>query len=172
MVKMPMRMFISCLAELRSQTATSWINNTTGRPEWTTDILMRTTWTFSSAAQLVFGRNAVHQLGDLARSIPAKKIFVVTDAILAKAGVLEPVHASLSQAGIRVGIFEGGQAEPSLKLADECAAAARKFGPDAVLGLGGGSYMDVAKMAGFLLTHGGKAADYIGDSKVRGPILP
>jgi alcohol dehydrogenase class IV len=133
---------------------------------------MRTTWTFSTASQLVFGRHAVQQLGDLARAIPAKKVFVVTDTILAKAGVLDPVHASLGQAGINVGIFEGGQAEPSLKVADECAAAARKFGPDAVLGLGGGSNMDVAKMAAILLTHGGKAGDYVGDSRVPGPILP
>src|SRR5437763_15536585 len=107
---------------------------------------MRTTWTFSAAAQLVFGRNAARQIGDLVRSIPARKVFVVTDRTLIGAGVWEPVRASLAEAGISIGRFEGGQAEPSLKLADECADVARKFAPDAVLGLGGGSNMDVAKM--------------------------
>jgi len=133
---------------------------------------MRTTWTFSSAAQLLFGRNSVRQTGDLARSIPARKVFVVTDHTLIGAGVWDPVHASLAEAGISVAMFEGGQAEPSLKLADECAAAAGKFGPDAVLGLGGGSNMDVAKMTAILLAHGGRAGDYVGDSKVPGPTLP
>src|SRR5580700_2874110 len=133
---------------------------------------MRTTWTFSSAAQLLFGRDSVRQTGDLARSIPARKVFVVTDRTLVAAGVWEPVRASLAEAGVSISMFEGGQAEPSLKLADECAAAAGKFGPDAVLGLGGGSNMDVAKMTAILLAHGGRAGDYIGDSKVPGPTLP
>ena len=133
---------------------------------------MRTTWTFSSAAQLLFGRDSVRQIGDLARSIPARKIFVVTDRTLVNAGVWEPVRASLAEASISTAIFEGGQAEPSLKLADECAAAAGKFGPDAVLGLGGGSNMDVAKMTAILLAHGRRAADYVGDSKVPGPTVP
>jgi len=133
---------------------------------------MRTTWTFHSAASLVFGRDAVHQLGDLVRTLPAKKVFVATDRNLIKAGVWAPVHASLSNAGVAIEIFDGGQAEPALKLADECAAKAKQFGPDAVLGLGGGSNMDVAKMTAILLMHGRKASDYIGDSRVPGPILP
>ena len=133
---------------------------------------MRTTWTFHSAQSLVFGRDAVHQIGDIAQKIRAKRVFVVTDHTLIQAGVFEPVHASLSNAGISIGVLEGGQAEPSLKLADECAHAARQFGPQAVLGLGGGSNMDVAKMTAILLVHGGRAADYIGDSRVPGPVLP
>lgn len=133
---------------------------------------MRTTWTFSSSSQLVFGREAIRQLGDLTRTLPAKRVFVVTDPVLVKAGVLDPVHASLSEAGVNVEIFEEGQAEPSLKLADHCAAQARSYGPEAIIGLGGGSNMDVAKMAAILLTHGGKAGDYIGDGRVPGPVLP
>lgn len=133
---------------------------------------MRTTWTFSSASQLVFGRDAIHRLGDIARTLPAKRVFVATDSIIAKVGILDLVHASLSQAGIAAKIWEDGRPEPSLKLADQCAAQARSFGPDSIVGLGGGSNMDVAKMTAILLTHGGKAKDYIGDGRVPGPILP
>jgi alcohol dehydrogenase class IV len=133
---------------------------------------MRTTWTFSSAAQLIFGRDAVRQLGDAARTLRAKKAFVVTDRTLIDAGVWEPVRTSLSDAGLAWRLFEGGQAEPSLTLADECAAVAAKFNPDVVIGLGGGSNMDVAKMTAILLNHGGKAGQYIGDGKVPGPVRP
>jgi alcohol dehydrogenase class IV len=133
---------------------------------------MRTTWTFHSANQLIFGRDGVHQLGDLVRELPAKRLFVVTDCNLIKAGVWEPVHASLSNSGIIVELFDGGQAEPALTLADECAARAKEFAPDAILGLGGGSNMDVAKMSAILLAYGGKADDYVGDSRVPGPVLP
>jgi alcohol dehydrogenase class IV len=121
---------------------------------------------------LVFGRNAVEEVGDLVRSLPARRVFVVTDRILVEAGILDEVHGPLSEAGLSVGIFDDGQAEPSLQLAQSCAAAARKFGPDAVLGLGGGSNMDVAKMTAILLTHGKSPRDWLGDSLVPGPIMP
>src|SRR6266571_3342054 len=133
---------------------------------------MRTTWTFCSAGQLIFGRYAVRQVGDAARTLRAKKAFVVTDGTLIEAGVWEPVRVSLSEAGLIWQVFAGGQAEPSLKLADECAAVAAKFDPDVVIGVGGGSNMDVAKMTAVLLAHGGKSADYIGDGKVPGPVRP
>ncbi len=133
---------------------------------------MRTTWTFHSAGALVFGRHAADQLGDIARRLPARRVFVVTDAVLAKAGVVDAVVRPLRDAEVAVEVFDGGQPEPSLKLAAECAAAARRWGPDALLGLGGGSNMDVAKMAAVLLAHGGDARDYLGDDRIPGPTVP
>jgi alcohol dehydrogenase class IV len=133
---------------------------------------MRTTWTFHSATSLIFGRDAVLQTGELVRAVPAKRLFVVTDRKLIEAGVFDRLRAPLAEAGIAVELFADGEPEPSLHLADECAAKAKAIGPDAVLGLGGGSNMDVAKMVGILLTHGGKAKDHIGDGKIPGPILP
>jgi alcohol dehydrogenase class IV len=133
---------------------------------------MRTTWTFHSASSLIFGCNSILQAGELIRALPAKRLFLVTDRTLLEAGVYDQVRAPLAEAGVAVEIFAGGQPEPSLHLADECAAKARAFQPDAVLGLGGGSNMDVAKMVAVLLTHGGKAKDHIGDGKIPGPILP
>jgi alcohol dehydrogenase len=131
---------------------------------------MRTTWTFHSALSLVFGRHAVDQLGDIARRLPAGRLFVVTDAALEKVGVVEKVVGSLREAGLAVEVFGGGQAEPSLKLVAGCVEQARAYGPNAILGLGGGSNMDVAKMTAVLLAHGGEARDYLGDDRVPGPI--
>lgn len=133
---------------------------------------MRTTWTFASATQLVFGRGAAALLGDCLRRLGATRVFVVTDRNLIEAGVWEPVRVSLAEAGVSWQMFDEGQAEPSLHLADRCADAARQFQPDAVVGLGGGSNMDVAKMAAVLLRHGGAARDFLGDGRVPGPIAP
>jgi alcohol dehydrogenase class IV len=133
---------------------------------------MRTTYTFHSAGSLVFGRNAAGQLGDIARRLPARRMFVVTDTVLTKAGVLEAVIGPLRQAGVTVEVFDDGQPEPSLKLVVECAAVAQRYGPDTILGLGGGSNMDVAKLTAVLLAHGGDARDYLGDDRIPGPILP
>jgi alcohol dehydrogenase len=133
---------------------------------------MRTTWTFHSAGSLVFGRDAVMQVGDIVRRASLRRAFIVTDAVLEKVGVVEKVVGPLHDAGVTVEIFAGGQAEPSLNLVAECAAKARAYGPDAVIGLGGGSNMDVAKMTSVLLAHGGEARDYLGDDRLPGPILP
>ncbi|MHC2484612.1 alcohol dehydrogenase class IV [Rhizobium leguminosarum] len=53
-----------------------------------------------------------------------------------------------------------------------CVEAARGFGPDMVIGIGGGSCLDMAKCASLLLAHGGALADYYGEFKVPGPVLP
>src|SRR5436305_5900570 len=103
---------------------------------------MRTTWTFHSAGSLVFGRGATGQLGDLARRLPARRVFVVTDAVLAKVGAVEAMLRPLRAAGVAVEVFDGGQPEAPLGLVTECTAAARRFAPDVLLGLGGGSNMD------------------------------
>jgi alcohol dehydrogenase class IV len=133
---------------------------------------MRTTWSFHSAGSLVFGRHAVGLLGDIARRLPARRVFVVTDAVLAKVGAVSAAVGPLREAGVAVEVFEGGQPEPSLKLVEACATAARGFGPDALIGLGGGSNMDVAKMTAVLLAHSGDARDYLGDDLIPGPIPP
>jgi alcohol dehydrogenase len=133
---------------------------------------MRTTWTFHSAGSLVFGRHAAGQLGDIACRLPARRVFVVTDTALAKVGVVEAAIRPLRDAGVAVEVFDGGQAEAPLGLIAPCAAAAKRFGPDALLGLGGGSNMDVAKMTAVLLAHGGDARDYLGDDRIPGPTMP
>src|SRR5690606_20101181 len=52
------------------------------------------------------------------------------------------------------------------------ADAAREFAPDLVIGVGGGSCLDMAKCVALLLTHGGRPDDYYGELKVPGPVLP
>lgn len=133
---------------------------------------MRTTWTFHSAGQLVFGPGAVAQLGALARELALKRVLVVSDRALAAAGVLVPVEGALGEAGIDFRVFDGGQPEPSLELVDECLSVGRSFKPDAVLGLGGGSNMDLAKCVALLLSRGGALRDYVGDGRVPGPVMP
>lgn len=133
---------------------------------------MRTTWTFHSAGELVFGRHATQLLGEIAPRLGARRILLITDSVLVKAGIVEAVHVPLSEAGVEVKVFSGGEPEPSTRAAEAAIALGRDFRPDAVLGLGGGSNMDLAKIAAVVLTHGGKPLDYAGDDKVPGPVLP
>jgi alcohol dehydrogenase class IV len=133
---------------------------------------MRTVWTFHTAQSIVFGRDAVRQLGDIATRLRAKKALIVTDAILDKAALLERARQPLVAAGLNVAAFTGGEPEPSMKAAVACFEQAKAFQPDLLVGLGGGSNMDLAKLAATLLKHGGSPRDYVGDDKIPGPIFP
>ena len=133
---------------------------------------MRTTWTFHTAGQLIFGRGAVRRLGEEALRMRLRKILIVTDKHLVEAGLLALVRMPLESVGVSIEVFDGGEPEPSIELAEALVAAARESKPDGILGLGGGSNMDLAKIAATLLTHGGAVRDYVGEDKVPGPVLP
>jgi alcohol dehydrogenase class IV len=133
---------------------------------------MRETWTFHSAGQLLFGRNAVRQLGDVARRLGAERLLIVTDPKVAGAGLVDRVRAPLEESDIRVKVFEGGEPEPSLRAAEAAIDAAEHFRANAVLGLGGGSNMDLAKITAVILAHDGVPRDFFGDDRIPGPIWP
>jgi alcohol dehydrogenase len=133
---------------------------------------MRTTWTFYSAGRILFGRNATAHLDEVTVGLNIKRLLLVTDSVLVQAGLVDQVHGTLSEAGVTVELFTGGEPEPSLEVAYQAIAAGRDFRPDAVLGLGGGSNMDLAKITATVLTHRGTPGMYFGDGKVPGPIMP
>jgi alcohol dehydrogenase class IV len=129
-------------------------------------------WTFHSAGQIIFGRNAVLQLGEIVEQLGVKRVLIVTDANLVKNGLVGRVRSPLTERGVTVDVFNGGEAEPSLRAAQACIDQGQRFRPDAVLGLGGGSNMDLAKITATVLTHGGSPRDYVGEFKIPGAILP
>jgi alcohol dehydrogenase class IV len=133
---------------------------------------MRTTWTFHTAGQLVFGPHSTERVGEVAVGLGIRRLLLVTDAILVGNGLADEVLAPLRESGVTVELFSGGEPEPSLRAAYNAIAAGRDFRPDAVLGLGGGSNMDLAKITAVVLTHGGTPSMYIGDGKIPGPIMP
>lgn len=133
---------------------------------------MRTTWSFQIAGKLVFGRHAVRQLGQVAGEIGAARILVVADPSLLDAGVVEQVTSPLAAAGIDIEVSTAGEPDPPIHGVDQVVQQAQDFQPDALLGLGGGSNMDMAKAAATLIAHGGCCLDYAGDQRVPGPICP
>ena len=133
---------------------------------------MRTTWTFHSANQLFFGENSTRHLSEVAMELRLKRVLVITDPVLVSAGIVDPVLGVLSEAGVTAELFTGGEPEPSLGAAYRAIGVGRDFRPDGVLGLGGGSNMDLAKITALVLTHGGTPSMYFGDSRVPGPIMP
>lgn len=133
---------------------------------------MRTTWNFYSAGQLVFGNGAVAQTGDLLRRRKITRVLVVTDPILQAAGIAERLLAPLRDARVEADIFPGGEPEPTIDAALAAADQARRTRPEAIIGLGGGSNMDLAKICAVLYTHGGEPQQYFGFDNVPAPVVP
>lgn len=129
-------------------------------------------WKFSTAGSVYFGRGSLSKLSEEIRSRQLDRVIVVTDAIVSKIELVQQSLDELRSQGIDVAVFDGGEAEPSIEVAERATQKARETDAKGVIGIGGGSNMDVAKIVAVLLKHGGKPADYFGFDRVPGSIAP
>ncbi len=127
---------------------------------------------FHSATSLVFGRGCALKVGEQAQARGAKRVLIITDATLVGVGLVEPIRAALLHAGLEVGICDTITPEPPVEIIRAAYNAARAFAPDLLIAVGGGSNMDAAKLVAVLLAHGGDPVDWVGDSRVPGPVFP
>ena len=127
---------------------------------------------FPSRTRVVFGAGSVARVGELARELESRHVLLVTDAGIVAAGHAGRVQKNLEAAGLRVTLFDRAKENPTTKCVDDCVAVAQAAGIDAIIGLGGGSSMDTAKGCNFILTNGGRMADYWGVGKATMPMLP
>ena len=97
-------------------------------------------WFFSSP-QIVFGDDALEYIDEL----QGARTFIVTDRVLAGLGYGDDIRSRFEDAGMEVAVFDEVEPEPSLQTIKRGAAIMAEFGPDWVVGLGGGSCMDAAK---------------------------
>lgn len=133
---------------------------------------MPTTWSFFTAGQITFGPGSVQELGAILARRNLARPLLITDKVLESVGLVDRVEQSLRAANLRLEIFTGGEPEPRLEIAIEAAERARRTRPDVLIGLGGGSNMDLAKVTAVLYSHGGRPADYFGFDRVPGPVIP
>ena len=102
-----------------------------------------------------------------------RRILIVTDAGLVKAGLIEPIVVNLRANGFSITVFDAVVADPPESVLQACVDHARQQEIDLVLGLGGGSSLDVAKLAAVLLSiHPQPLAEMYGIGKVQGTRLP
>ena len=120
---------------------------------------------------ILFGEGQRLAVGAVAAAI-GKRALVCTDERFAASEAMKEIGASLKAAGVEHLVSTHTLPELPTRSIDACLDFARPFAPDMVIGLGGGSCMDMAKLVSLLLTHGGPASNYYGEMKVPGPIVP
>ncbi len=124
------------------------------------------------APEIIFGIDAISQVGESALRLGAKKIFVVTDCGVKKYNWVKKVLFYLDQVGLEYQVWYDITSNPKDNevargveeyLASEC---------DAIVAVGGGSPIDAAKAVAAIATNGGKIQDYEGINKITRPLPP
>lgn len=135
---------------------------------------------FFGEPRAVFGAGASAGLGELVAEVARgaglgreqARVLVVSDAGVVAAGHAERGMESIARAGMRCALFREVAANPTTRHVAAAVEFARSHGANVLVGFGGGSAMDCAKGANFILTNGGRMQDYWGVGKATRPMLP
>jgi alcohol dehydrogenase class IV len=127
---------------------------------------------FNTTASVVFGPGAVGRLGDIAASRLGPRVLIVTDKGVVAAGLVGRALAALKSAGITTAVFDAVEADPPERTVLAATLMAQAFSATGVLGFGGGSSMDVAKLAALLALGREELGGIYGVGNAKGPRLP
>ncbi|WP_019937876.1 iron-containing alcohol dehydrogenase [Bordetella sp. FB-8] len=129
---------------------------------------------FQTVAHITLSYGAARRLGELlrARYAARARVCVVTDRFLNTCGLIQPALDSLAAQGWQVTLIDDVIADPPDHVVLDAALRARQARVEVVVGLGGGSSMDVAKLIAVLATSDQPLGEMYGVGKVRGPRLP
>lgn len=131
-----------------------------------------TPFTFNTTPSIVFRPGAARELAALLGTRFGTRILFVTDPGLRRLGLCDPAVEAMAGAGTAVTIFDQVEADPSLATLMRAVDAGREAGVTGVIGFGGGSSLDVAKLAALLIGSGEDIDGAWGVGNARGPRLP
>ncbi|MFB0505771.1 MAG: iron-containing alcohol dehydrogenase [Thermodesulfobacteriota bacterium] len=120
------------------------------------------THVFLSPNRILFGIDAVKGVAAEAKQLGGKKVLIVTDPGVAEAGLVEAIKGPLESDGIAFSLYDQVEPEPSARIVDQCTQYLKDENCDLIIGVGGGSSLDVAKGASIMATNEGNILDYSG----------
>jgi alcohol dehydrogenase class IV len=128
---------------------------------------------FRTVPAIAMEWSGARRLGEiLAARFTQRQAIVVTDRGVRGAGLLDPVLASLAAACFTTAVFDDVVADPPEAVVHGCVDAARAFGAEMVIGLGGGSSLDIAKLCAVMMASDQPLAAMYGIDKVQGERRP
>ncbi|MBA5685896.1 iron-containing alcohol dehydrogenase [Duganella sp. LX47W] len=129
---------------------------------------------FSTVPQIISEPGAACQLGALLtqRFPTARRALLVTDPGFLKTGLVDAPMASLQAAGLHVRVYSDVVSDPPEQVIQDAVATARADESDIIIGFGGGSSMDVAKLIAVLADDTRQLNAIYGIGNVRGTRLP
>ncbi|CAH1662540.1 Long-chain-alcohol dehydrogenase 1 [Hyphomicrobiales bacterium] len=129
-------------------------------------------FSFQSTASIIVETGSASRLAEIAAGRLGERVLLLTDGGIRKLGLCDGAVSSLRGAGIDVQVFDRVEADPSQATVTTACELGRHMGATGVIGFGGGSSLDVAKMVALLLGAGQPLDEVWGVGKARGPRLP
>lgn len=124
---------------------------------------------FRTAKNILFGPGVLTQLGEEVKRLGSQKLGIITDPGVSQAGIADKVTEVLDHAQLNWCIWDQVEPEPSLTCGDDAIRYVREEQCDGVIGVGGGSTLDTAKVAAVALTNAGMLKDWIQTGFVTSP---
>jgi alcohol dehydrogenase class IV len=121
--------------------------------------------------EVAFGAGVADATGEFARRL-ANRVLVVTDPTLAAGEAVRGVLASLRSQGLEAELFDGTVPELPMDTVLGAIRSATRSVPQCVIGLGGGSSIDLAKLVALGVVHGDDLRLFYGEEQVPGPVVP
>ncbi|MAW80035.1 MAG: alcohol dehydrogenase [Parvularcula sp.] len=128
-------------------------------------------FTFDTVPNIIFETGAAARLGEIVKSRMTRP-FVVTDKGVISAGLIDGALKGLEKAGLDYALFDGVEADPPAKVVKGAIEAARAHKADGVIGFGGGSSMDTAKVIACLINSTQSLEEIYGIDQVKGDRVP
>ncbi len=129
-------------------------------------------WQFATSPSIKFGRGARCALSEQLSRHAVSRVCIVTDATIAGLPLVSELINDIRKAVKHVTVFADCFPEPTVAIAEQACEAAIQAGVDGIVGIGGGSNLDVAKIAATVVQHGGKPRDYFGFDRIPGRVRP
>ncbi len=120
------------------------------------------THTFYSPNKIILGMHTISIVPEEIKKLGGGRVLLVTDLGVVQAGLVSPVEESLKSYSIDYVLYDAVEPEPPAGVIDRGAEIFKSEGCSIVLGIGGGSSLDVAKGVSILVTNGGRILDYCG----------
>ncbi|HET7772098.1 MAG TPA: iron-containing alcohol dehydrogenase [Chloroflexota bacterium] len=121
--------------------------------------------TFYNPTRLIWGEGSASQVGPHAAKLGAKKVLVVSDPGVVRAGIPKPVVDSITGAGLEAEVYDAVEPDPRIEIVEKALEHYTKGGFDVLVAVGGGSAMDTAKAAAILATNPTPLRQYEGWEK-------
>lgn len=129
-------------------------------------------YSFSTAARIVGGRDTSDGVGDIVKQAGGSRVAVITDPVVQAAGLSGRIEAALRASGLGCEVIPRVAPEPTVANAEEVRTLVRRSGADSLVGVGGGSCMDTAKVCSVGLTNPEPVSSWLGVDRVRRPGIP
>ncbi|MHC4122544.1 MAG: iron-containing alcohol dehydrogenase [Planctomycetota bacterium] len=121
---------------------------------------------FQMSEKLIMGIGVINELPNVINTLNKNKPLIVTDKGIIEAGIYKRIKETLENANIKSDCFDQVEPDPEIEIAYKCTTAARDGDYDVLIGIGGGSSLDIAKAASILLTNHSDVTEYIGIDKI------